>query len=210
MKKILAALAATAAFAALSAPASAAVNYTTPGVANSQTYTFEVQHTGLVKLYFAGADAGNDNTLSVDINGSTVESGIFDDHSTSIGHEVTAGFFHKNEIITFTLDSNGVFYSSDPALNGGDQHIFATNYSGHAAGMNLPKSGLFLGFEDLPFGSSDLDYNDETFVATNVKIANPCGGVPEPATWTAMILGFASIGAAMRKKSSLNALAALS
>jgi hypothetical protein len=45
-----------------------------------------------------------------------------------------------------------------------------------------------------------------------VRIANPCygGGVPEPATWAAMIVGFAGIGAAMRKKAASGSFAALS
>ncbi len=36
--------------------------------------------------------------------------------------------------------------------------------------------GTFVSFEDLPFNSSDLNYNDEDFVFTNVAVT----AVPEP------------------------------
>lgn len=216
MKKIFAAIAAAAALAAISAPATAAsIPYPNAGSYNPDTYTFVVAHTGDVKLYFAGASAGNTNTIAIAING-TSTSDLFPDHSTSVGTMYDFGSFTKGQVVTFTLDTNGTFFSSNPALNVGldgvnpinDQHIYATEYNHHAAGWSLPKSGLFLAFEDLPLTSSDRDFNDETFVATNVKIANPCGGVPEPATWAAMIVGFAGIGAAMRKKSAAASFAA--
>ena len=221
MKKILAALATTAALAAMSAPATAAsIPYPDSGSYNLDTYTFVVAHTGDVKLFFAGSDAGNSNEVTISINGTTSPEEFPNHGATSIGTMYDFGSFTKGQVVTFTLDTNGTFFSSNPALNVGldgvnpvnDQHIYATEYNHHAAGWSLPKSGLFLAFEDLPLTSSDRDFNDETFVATNVKIANPCygGGVPEPATWAAMIVGFAGIGAAMRKKAASGSFAALS
>jgi hypothetical protein len=221
MKKILAAIATTVALAAISAPATAAsIPYPDSGSYNLATYTFVVAHTGDVSLYFAGSEAGNSNQISISINGSTSPDIFLNHGSTAIGTPFDFGSFTKGQVVTFTLQTNSSTFSSDPALNVGldganplnDQHIYATEYHHHAAGWSLPKSGLFLAFEDLPLTSSDRDFNDETFVATNVKIANPCygGGVPEPATWAAMIVGFAGIGAAMRKKAASGSFAALS
>jgi hypothetical protein len=195
MKKILAAIATTAALAAISAPATAAsIPYPDSGSYNLATYTFVVAHTGDVSLYFAGSDAGNTNQITISINGTTSPE-EFKNHNpgaTTVGTMYDFGSYTKGQVVTFTLDTNGNFFSSDPALNVGldganplnDQHIYAAEYNHH----------------------------DETFVATNVKIANPCygGGVPEPATWAAMIVGFAGIGAAMRKKAASGSFAALS
>src|ERR1700753_2532464 len=108
MKKILAAIAMTPALGAV--PASAPIVYPDPGQYNMVTYTFVVQHTGDVKLYFAGADAGNENTIDITIahNGSDTTSGwLFDDKSAHVGDWVDAGSFTKGDIVTFELDSNG-------------------------------------------------------------------------------------------------------
>jgi hypothetical protein len=54
-------------------------------------------------------------------------------------------------------------------------------------------------FEDLQFPNSDFNYNDESFVFTNVG-ATTHGGVPEPAAWALMLLGFGGVGAVLRRR----------
>ncbi|MBU3078628.1 DUF4114 domain-containing protein [Sphingomonas sp. XMGL2] len=80
--------------------------------------------------------------------------------------------------------------------------MFASAYAGEPW-IGVP-GGTFLGFEDLN-GGGDLNYNDLTFVFTNVTAGRPdagggAGAVPEPATWATMLLGFGLVGLLVRNR----------
>ena len=129
-----------------------------------------------------------------------------------------------------TLGGN-VIYSShsmnnayDPNFVGGANQIFSSAYDGTDPTLAGVPAGTFVGFEGEPTSHSDFDYNDETFVFTNVAAAahpptpgppaptppgaaptppipTPLftpGAVPEPATWAMMLLGFGLMGASLR------------
>mgnify|MGYP000858841330 CR=1 FL=1 len=103
-------------------------------------------------------------------------------------------------MLTFQLNvlSTGETLYSDKSLNNdGINHVYSTSFSGDVV-HGIP-TGTYVGFEDL-HGGGDLDYNDETFVFTNVVTA-----VPEPETYAMLLAGLGLIGfiAGRRKEADL-------
>jgi hypothetical protein len=102
----------------------------------------------------------------------------------------------------------GLTWYSDPALNAdAGNHVYSTAavagqaYSASAFGPS--PAGVYVGFEDLDFRTgSDYNYFDDTFVFTDTAITTH-GGVPEPTTWSLMLLGVGGIGGLMRRKARL-------
>src|SRR5207248_4286791 len=91
---------------------------------------------------------------------------------------VTAG-----DVLTFQMHNLSPGYGSafsDPTLNGpydggvGIQHVYSTAYT--ATGPVFPgvPPGTYVAFEDIPLSlSPDFNYNDLSFVFTNVAVAVP-------------------------------------
>ncbi len=195
--------------------------YDNAGQANTQTYSFTVTQTGDVTLYTMPSTGYYESTLSVTVNGQTIANGILPLGSTSPDfHATDLGSFQAGDVVEFLLnvydrDSAGTYlgtYSSNEAENAdGLNHIFANDYPGEPW-IGVP-SGIFLGFEDTTTGDprGDNNYNDYTFVASNLSIGpaitlpqrpgsgdNSTAAVPEPASWAMMVMGFGLAGMAMR------------
>jgi hypothetical protein len=178
--------------------------YPSPGTENPDTYSFTAATTGHIIAYFAGSTAGDDENLGLLVNG--VDTGIngLDDHSTAVGTSLDFGSVTAGSTLTFYINdfSSGNTWYSDKSMNldgpGGttSQHIWSTSYAGGDFGI---PAGTYIAFEDLPRCCSDLNYHDETFVFTNVGVVTH-GGVPEPATWAMMLVGFGGLGALMRRR----------
>ena len=183
---------------------------------NPVTYSFTASKSGDLVAYFAGAWAGYDNQLGVLVNG--VQQGGFglDDHASTVGQSYDFGPVAAGDTLVFilrdlTLGENAF---SDPSMNlsydlgpatgttAGHNHIYSTSYTATNPIIDSIPAGTFVAFEDLPFPRSDYDYNDETFVFTDVGVTDVSvtgrGGVPEPATWAMMFLGVGMIGAGLR------------
>jgi hypothetical protein len=178
--------------------------YPSPGTENPDTYSFTAATTGHIIAYFAGSTAADDENLGLLVNG--VDTGIngLDDHSTAVGTSLDFGSVTAGSTLTFYINdfSSGNTWYSDKAMNldgaGGtpSQHIWSTSYAGGDFGI---PAGTYVAFEDLARCCSDLNYHDETFVFTNVGVVTH-GGVPEPATWAMMLVGFGGLGALMRRR----------
>jgi len=170
--------------------------YPNAGTENPVAISFVAASDGDVIAYFAGQDAGDTEDLGLLINGA--DTGLYglQNHATAVG--TAFNFGHANagdELVFFIRDlSAGRTFYSKTSLNGdGFNHAYATGYAGGDAGI---PAGTFVAFEDLN-GGGDRDYNDETFVFTNVR---DNGGVPEPASWALMLTGFGGLGAMMRRR----------
>lgn len=169
-----------------------AIPYSNAGTENINHYTFTATTTGSIGAYFHDESAGYTNTLSLLVNGViTPESaaGVLNNHTSSMGDFVNLGFVHAGDVLTFQLNvlSTGETLYSDKSLNNdGINHVYSTAFSGDVV-HGIP-TGTYVGFEDL-HGGGDLDYNDETFVFTNVVAA-----IPEPETYAMLLAGLGLIG----------------
>ena len=168
----------------------------------AQTNTFTASSTGIIMGYFAGADAGDTDFIQMCDDTTNVCSGwTFNNHATALGASVNFGSVTAGDTLEFQLKDSrtNLVYSSNPTNSAdGINHAYTTNYSdtGHPALAPSIPAGMFVGMEDLSSGVSDLDYNDDTFVFTNVATT----ATPEPATTAVLALGFAALGIVSRRR----------
>jgi hypothetical protein len=218
LRTFLAGAAATVLLSAIASSSNAAdlIPYPNSGTYNNATYTFTAANTGEVWAYFTGADAGYENVIGMLVNG--VSTGVYglNDHTSAIGDSLDLGSVNAGDTIVFVLkilsQGNALVYS-DPSMNtgydsgpatgspNGHNHIYSTAYTGTGPVFPGVPAGTYVAFEDLSFPGADYDHNDESFVFTNVASGGTLGGpggVPEPATWAMMLLGFLGLGSAMR------------
>ena len=192
------------------ARAADAIPYPGAGVYNATTYSFTAVADGDVLGYIVGGfGAGFENKVGLLINGVLSGNGYgLNNHTSVQGDVFNFGTVSAGDSLIFVLNnlSLGAFAYSDASLNGpydvdgsvGHNHVFSTAYTATDPLFAGVPAGRYVGFEDLPFPDSDFNYNDESFVFTNT--AGVANGVPEPASWALMILGFGGVGAALRRR----------
>jgi hypothetical protein len=185
-----------------------AIPYPNSGMYNPVTYTFTATTTGDIVAYFAGSGASFDNQLGLLVNG--VQQGGFglDDHTSNVGDSFDFGSVTAGSTLVFILNNLtlGKMAYSDPSLNVayddpgetiGHNHIYSTAYTATSPIFAGVPPGVYVAFEDLPFPNSDFNYNDETFVFTNVSMT-----VPEPSTFALLGLGAGGLAAIVRRRKS--------
>ena len=202
LKKVLGATALAASLAFAGVASAGVIPYPNPGTVNPDVYIFTAATTGDIHAFFVGSSASLEENIGLLVNG--VPTGVtgLNNHTSSVGDEVDLGHANAGDILTFLMfippaaNSTGPFtWSSDPSQNSdGIQHIYSTDVVAGQAYAGSP-AGTYVGWEDLPHGSSDLDYNDDQYLFVNVRSA-----VPEASTWVMMLAGFAGLAfAAFRR-----------
>jgi hypothetical protein len=142
------------------------------------TNTFTAIATGDIVAFFDGSSASDTDYVTLFVNGVQEGSGG-PNKGDSIAASFDLGSATAGDVLVFDLNNvtTGQIFSSDPADSAdGISHVYATAFSGSAS-PSVP-AGVYLGFEDLSRPSSDLDYNDDSLVVTNVTAALVRG--PEP------------------------------
>jgi len=164
------------------------------------TVTLIAGATGNITGYFYGFSASDtDEVQMCDVTQSYCSPYVFDNQTTAPGTSfvfdslVTAG-----DVLVFNLENltTGKVLSSDPGASADlINHAYVTPYSGTGGPAGIP-AGIFVGMEDLTVPGSDLDYNDDQFVFTNVAV----NSVPEPASLILLATSMLAIGLAAKRK----------
>ncbi len=187
--------------AALAATAKAdAIPYPKSGTIAPEVATFS---TGKgINAYFYGSTASFTDFVQVyDVNSGYNSGDILNNQKTANGAEVTvgagAGQISAGDQLIFYIDSpEGLFASIASYSADGVNHGYITSYTG---GVNGIPAGLFVGLEDERNGSSDFNYNDDTFVFTGVQ-APSITATPEPSSLALLGTGVLSVAGMARRR----------
>jgi hypothetical protein len=147
---------------------------------NATTYAFTAASTGDVIAYFMGGfSAGYSNQVGLLVNGVLSSAGYgLNNHASSLGQSFNLGPVNAGDSLVFVLNNLtlGNQAYSDASMNDayddsgapGHNHIYSTAYTATDPVVAGVPTGTYVGFEDLAFPGSDYNYNDESFVFTNV------------------------------------------
>jgi hypothetical protein len=151
------------------------------------------------------ANAGTYNATTYSFNGVLTSAGFgLDNHTSALGDSFNLGHVNAGDTLTLVMKNLtlGAEVYSDPTLNvayddvgqTGHNHIYSTAYTATSPLFPGIPAGIYVGFEDLRFPGSDFNYNDESFVFTNVAAS-----VPEPQTYALLLAGLGVMGVMARR-----------
>jgi hypothetical protein len=208
MKKyLLAAALITGGMCAGTASQAGTIPYPTGGIINPAVYSFTASATGSVTGFFFGFTAADVDSIEMLVNGVPSLAGFgFVNQTSVVGSSFNFGNVTAGDTITFLLrnSTTSTDISSNPTLNADlTQHIYSTDFGGNGT---IP-AGTYVAFEDLLASQgSDFDYNDDSFVFTNLAQVS---GTPIPGALPLFMSGLGALGiVALRRKRKLQSVGA--
>ncbi len=156
--------------------------------------------TGSVTGYFAGASSADTDTVALyDVTSGRTSSFLFPNQSTVTGATANFGNVSAGDLLVFSLfnRNTGTTLFSNMSNADGVTHAYVTPFTGGLLrGATIP-AGTYVGFEDILLSQgSDYDYNDSSFVFTNVSTTV----TPEPATLLLLGTGLLSVAGTLRRR----------
>ena len=178
------------------------VGYAAPELALAATVT------GNIEATYTGGDAGGQDYIRlVDLTTGVVNSFTADNYEAVLGETFDLGSVTKGDKLRLDLLNLGFSgenytqvgiltsmsgYSADMI-----SHVYAYNFSnGTVNTVFFAGENTYVGFEDLPLGNSDLDYNDTTFVLTDVSAM----ATPEPGSLLLLGSGLAAMSGILKRR----------
>jgi hypothetical protein len=162
-----------------------------------------------INAYFFSVSADDTDTISIYDATKNVflsPTNAFNNQSPSTPGTMvtfTSPVLQTGDMLVFDLFNTsfpGDTFSSDAATSpDGDSHAYITPFSGPIGSFGII-NGTYVGMEDLPNGQSDFDYNDDTYVFTNVAATAP---TPEPSTFALLGTGLIGAAGALRRRFAL-------
>ena len=149
----------------------------------------------IIGNFVAYSASDTDEIRLVDLTSGTTSAYFFTNNTTAPGATANFGSVKAGDVLAFELlnENTNLIYSSDPALStDGINHAYITAFSGGTLNgvTYAPGNYTYVGMEDLTHSRSDLDYNDDQFLFTNVAAT---AATPEPASLA--LLGTGLLGA---------------
>jgi hypothetical protein len=194
------------------ANAGTVIPYPNAGTINPETYTFTAAATGDIIGFLYSANAADLDSIAMSVNGGPL--GTFGLVNTSpSGTSFNFGAVTAGDVITFVLKNatEGFNVSSNPGANAdGNQHVYSVAYTNPGPfQLGTIPTGTFVAFEDrlaAPFNPSgfppsDFDYNDDSFVFTNVASSS----TPIPGALPLFASGLGALGLLARRRRRKNA-----
>jgi hypothetical protein len=163
--------------------------------------SFTASSTGNITGYFVGQSAAADDSVRmVDLTHPFTSAWLFPNHATAIGATANFGPVTAGDVLVFEILSGQILASNPTYSQDSLNHAYATAFVGGTLDGTVLPSGIYIGMEDM-FGGGDRDYNDLSFLVTNVGLGAPTtSSVPEPTSLLLFGSGLIGVAGVFRKR----------